>query len=93
MNNLQKTAAIIGGGAVIASGVYFLNQPTEESARPTRDTDYTSTRSYEEYGDRDCGDFRTQREAQQFFISEGGPSSDYHGLDRDRDGVACETLP
>ena len=40
-----------------------------------------------------CDDFATQREAQAFFLSEGGPSSDPHGLDGDNDGVACEDLP
>jgi len=55
--------------------------------------DYSSERSYEEYGDYDCSDFSTQKEAQIFFIAEGGPSRDFHGLDRDKDGVACESLP
>jgi len=44
-------------------------------------------------GDKDCGDFATHAEAQSFFISQGGPSSDPHRLDGDHDGVACETLP
>jgi hypothetical protein len=43
--------------------------------------------------DRDCGDFKTQPEAQKFFESAGGPRLDPHGLDSDRDGIACETLP
>ncbi len=55
--------------------------------------DYSTERSYGEYGDYDCSDFSTQREAQAFFKSEGGPDSDYHNLDRDGDGVACESLP
>jgi len=46
-----------------------------------------------EYGDYDCSHFSTQKEAQNFFESKGGPKSDVHNLDRDRDGVACETLP
>ncbi|RJQ36875.1 hypothetical protein C4552_03235 [Candidatus Parcubacteria bacterium] len=50
-------------------------------------------RSYAQYGDRDCTDFATQNEAQEFFEDAGGPGSDYHNLDRDGDGVACETLP
>lgn len=44
-------------------------------------------------GDKDCGDFTTHTEAQSFFISQGGPSSDPHKLDADKDGAACETLP
>lgn len=44
-------------------------------------------------GDKDCGDFKTHLEAQEFFISQGGPTNDSHKLDRDSDGLACETLP
>lgn len=43
--------------------------------------------------DRDCGDFATWREAQDFFLAAGGPARDPHRLDADRDGVACESLP
>jgi hypothetical protein len=41
-------------------------------------------------GDRDCADFRTWREAQEFYENAG--RGDPHGLDRDRDGIACEAL-
>lgn len=44
-------------------------------------------------GDYDCSDFSYQDEAQEFFEDEGGPDDDPHNLDRDGDGVACETLP
>lgn len=54
---------------------------------------YNTERSHSEYGDYDCSDFSTQAEAQRFFESEGGPQEDYHNLDRDDDGVACESLP
>lgn len=43
--------------------------------------------------DKDCSDFVMQAEAQAFFISQGGPVSDTHKLDADRDGTACESLP
>lgn len=43
--------------------------------------------------DRDCGDFDTQAQAQRFFVEQGGPRSDPHALDGDRDGTACESLP
>jgi endonuclease YncB( thermonuclease family) len=43
--------------------------------------------------DRDCADFGTQREAQQYFESIGGPGSDPDRLDGDGDGRACDTLP
>ena len=41
-------------------------------------------------GDMDCSDFSSQAEAQAFF-ERAGPG-DPHRLDRDNDGVACETL-
>ncbi|MGX9856197.1 YHYH domain-containing protein [Limimaricola variabilis] len=40
--------------------------------------------------DRNCSDFSTHREAQQFYEAAG--PGDPHGLDRDRDGIACESL-
>ena len=43
--------------------------------------------------DRNCSDFDTWAEAQAFFESEGGPDSDPHRLDRDSDGIACQSLP
>ena len=42
--------------------------------------------------DKDCSDFATWQEALDFFISEGGPDSDPHSLDADRDGVPCTAL-
>lgn len=41
--------------------------------------------------DMDCKDFSSQREAQQYYESQGGGDPD--GLDRDNDGIACEALP
>jgi Excalibur calcium-binding domain len=41
--------------------------------------------------DRDCRDFSTHAQAQAFFQSQG--PGDPHRLDRDGDGMACETLP
>jgi endonuclease YncB( thermonuclease family) len=42
-------------------------------------------------GDRDCGDFATWRQAQDFFKAAG--PGDPHRLDQDGDGIACESLP
>jgi hypothetical protein len=42
-------------------------------------------------GDRDCSNFSTQPEAQAFFESAG--PGDPHDLDRDDDGMACDSLP
>ena len=43
--------------------------------------------------DRDCGDFDIWAEAQDFYEAAGGPETDRHRLDRDRDGIACQSLP
>ena len=43
--------------------------------------------------DRDCSDFETRQEAQDFFEAAGGPERDPHLLDRNKDGTACESLP
>lgn len=44
--------------------------------------------------DRDCSDFATQQDAQAYFNQNGGSASNnVDGLDDDRDGIACESLP
>jgi hypothetical protein len=40
--------------------------------------------------DRDCGEFSSHGQAQQFFLSHGGPRRDPFALDGDGDGIACE---
>jgi hypothetical protein len=40
--------------------------------------------------DRDCADFSNQAEAQHFFDS---AAVNFHRLDADNDGIACEQLP
>jgi hypothetical protein len=40
--------------------------------------------------DRDCADFSNQAEAQRFFDS---AAVNFHRLDADNDGIACEHLP
>lgn len=43
--------------------------------------------------DHDCGDFETWAQAQEVFAAAGGPDRDPHRLDRDGNGVPCESLP
>lgn len=40
--------------------------------------------------DMNCGDFPSPAAAQRFFLANGGPLQDRHGLDRDGDGMACD---
>ena len=39
--------------------------------------------------DKNCGDFSSQSEAQEFYEAAGGPEVDPHRLDGDNDGGAC----
>lgn len=53
----------------------------------------TSNHTYTFHRDMDCSDFSSQSEAQAYFDSHGGsPSNNVDGLDRDHDGIACESL-
>lgn len=40
--------------------------------------------------DKECSDFVSPEEAQSFFKESGGPKQDLHGLDPNRNGVACD---
>jgi hypothetical protein len=42
--------------------------------------------------DKDCADFSSWRQAQNFYKKHGGPRYDPHRLDADHDGIACEDL-
>lgn len=42
--------------------------------------------------DKDCSDFSSWRQAQNFYKKHGGPRYDPHRLDADHDGIACEDL-
>lgn len=91
----MKNAAmwIILGGVGIAGGYLLLND--KDVSNSSRDDNPIETRRILPSGtlDKDCSDFKTQKEAQSFFLSNGGPSNDPHGLDRDGDGIVCESLP
>ncbi|HEY0010960.1 MAG TPA: thermonuclease family protein [Candidatus Paceibacterota bacterium] len=45
------------------------------------------------YNTYNCTDFSTHAEAQRVYESCGGVGNDVHGLDGDKDGDACESLP
>jgi len=92
MKNKIIAGAVILGGIVGATLLMSDDRDSGSNGSPSRDNDYSTERSYDDYGDKDCGDFSSQSEAQRFFEAEGGPSSDYHGLDRDSDGIACESI-
>lgn len=70
-------------------------QPTTNTASPKPATSQpTTTAPSNSSGDKDCKDFKTHSEAQAYFNSKGGSSSNnVDNLDADHDGLACETLP
>ena len=65
--------------------------PTQASSTPSATP--TETEDDSEEPDRNCSDFDTWQEAQDFYETAGGPDSDPHGLDSNGDGIACESLP
>lgn len=87
---------IVGSIGLFIGYAIFSDSDSSNSSFDTkkfeRNDNPATERTYQEYGDRDCTDFSTQEEAQDFFESEGGPRTDYHNLDRDGDGIACESL-
>lgn len=95
--NILIGIATVGGLALIAGSYLSVNEPStsyesyDDMVREAGMDDgvYPS----DDYSDKDCSDFSTQSAAQRFFMAEGGPRSDPHRLDRDDDGVVCETLP
>ena len=100
----QAWKKIVGGatglGILGALGWYALGTPGDSSGVKTttlpsytRTDDKSTTRDFATTGDLDCSDFDTQYEAQSFFEDEGGPDEDFHNLDADGDGEACESLP
>lgn len=42
--------------------------------------------------DFNCSQFASQAEAQKKFLEGGGLGNDIYDLDRDKDGIACESL-
>ncbi|WP_419180497.1 excalibur calcium-binding domain-containing protein [Bacillus salipaludis] len=58
----------------------------QEEDTTTSDNPYTATDI-----DHDCPDFDSQEDAQLFFEANGGPDEDPHDLDRDGDGMACDS--
>ena len=92
--NVTVTANQDGTYQVTTEGIAPPRRAQPQPAAPSGAGEGLSTSSlaYDPSGpDRDCGEFSSQSEAQAFFEAAGG--GDLHRLDRDGDGVACESLP
>ncbi len=76
------------------TGEYHCHRKTSVKKRSKKATRiYARKQSRRFFEDKDCKDFISQWEAQEFFEKHGGPAFDPHGLDRDKDGIACENNP
>lgn len=101
MEALKNPRVQAGGAAVILAILAFLffsgGSNNNQNQVPLPLQQEQTTENPKDTGtsleDKDCEDFDTQKEAQDFFDTEGGPQSDPHDLDRDKDGVVCESLP
>ena len=67
--------------------------PPANWSQPSSGTPPTSTPPTDS-GDKNCSDFATHQQAQDYFVSHGGsPTNNFDGLDADHNGIACESLP
>jgi hypothetical protein len=81
---------ILVWGAIIGGITYSYVHDDDTSQPPAINLDSSRGKLPSHTGDLDCDDFSTQSEAQRHFNSQRG---DPDRLDRDNDGVPCETLP
>lgn len=88
MKNILIGAAV---GAAVVAGGFMLFRGSDDSSKSVSNP-FTRTSLPTGEADKDCKDFKTQREAQAFFEA-NDPPNDPHRLDRDKDGRVCETLP
>ena len=86
---LLISLALVWGGAGerFGFGVALAHESPEQEALGASSS---SSSSGGVLWDKDCADFSSWHEAQDFYRASG--PGDPHGLDRDRDGVACEAL-
>jgi hypothetical protein len=78
LGSLARRAGVLAAGALFLV-LFAAGAGWAQSPTPT--------------GRRDCSDFSTQQQAQDFFTQNGGPQNDPFNLDVDNDGQACEGLP
>ncbi len=84
----RRTRLLVGLGMVLMLGFAFVRAASAQDPTATPSPTPAAPTAVEPA----CLDFDSQEEAQEFYEQEGGPDEDPHGLDSDRDGVACEGL-
>lgn len=91
MDKKLKTILITSG--VLASGIGGVAWLASNNKQVPDSSGSNATSQSETVDsiDKDCGDFGSHQEAQDYFESQGGsPSNNVDRLDRDGDGLACE---
>lgn len=83
---MNKAIPLIAGVALLGGGYALGNNSNAETKQGSPLDYYPASHSR----DMDCSDFATHKEAQEYYEED---TSDPSGLDRDGDGIACETLP
>ena len=89
---MKKTLTWISAVVIILIGGNAFLNGVNKSSSVKKETRLFSSFNPFSRDDKDCSDFNTQRNAQEFFEANGGPGSDPHNLDRDKDGKVCESL-
>ncbi|MCR4328125.1 MAG: thermonuclease family protein [Patescibacteria group bacterium] len=88
----ENRARILKNG-LWADGVCDTAETTTTTETQTSQTP-PSPAGYEcSYNAYNCSDFYTHAEAQSIYEACGGINNDVHRLDKDEDGLACESLP
>lgn len=72
---------------------FIIAPVTTETTQPASNPQTTPSKNICSYNAYNCSDFATHAEAQATYEYCGGINNDIHGLDRDKDGSACESLP
>jgi len=78
--------------ALIVIGVFVFFMLATDKEEVTIDTVNINSEFVCESNTYNCDDFQTQSEAQEVFEECGGLDNDIHGLDKDGNGLACESL-
>lgn len=90
----ERNARAMGAG-LWADGACGLSSSTSSSVSPPPEESapMPATSAYRcDVNAYNCTDFQSQAEAELVFFACGGPSSDIHHLDVDKDGIVCEGL-
>ena len=96
--NIAEEEARVGERGLWAPGV--CEEPPKPTTTQQMQTQPTLTPVVPQTGSYNCSsntynctDFKTRIEAQVIYDACGGVNNDIHGLDKDGDGLACESLP